>query len=102
LNEQRIAIRGSSTLLRMDQPDDFDSPGCPWPDPKHPSSFEFCENGAEAVAWEAMAERCSPEFFAAHSVTELEGWSDHDLETPWCLSMRTIPTASRRRRNRRR
>jgi hypothetical protein len=29
LNEQGIAIRGSSTLLRMDQPDGFDSPGVP-------------------------------------------------------------------------
>jgi hypothetical protein len=26
-------------------------PGCTWPDPKHTSSFEFCENGAKAVAW---------------------------------------------------
>jgi hypothetical protein len=84
----------------MNQPDGFDCPGCAWPDPKHTSPFEFCENGAKAVAWEATAERCSPKFFAAHTVTELEGWSDHDLETPWYLSTRTIPTASHRRRNR--
>ncbi|HEY6734326.1 MAG TPA: FdhF/YdeP family oxidoreductase, partial [Roseiarcus sp.] len=51
-----------------------------WPDPKHTSSFEFCENGAKAVAWEATAKRCGPEFFAAHSVSELEGWSDYELE----------------------
>jgi molybdopterin-dependent oxidoreductase alpha subunit len=80
LNEQGIEIRGSGTLLRMNQPDGFDCPGCAWPDPKHTSSFEFCENGAKAVAWEATVERCSAEFFAAHTVTELEGWSDHDLE----------------------
>jgi FixJ family two-component response regulator len=26
-------------------------------------SFEFCENGGKAVAWEATAKRCTPEFF---------------------------------------
>ena len=64
----------------MNQPQGFDCPGCAWPDPKHTSSFEFCENGAKAVAWEATAKRCTPEFFAEHTVTELAGWSDYDLE----------------------
>jgi hypothetical protein len=50
LTEQGIPISGSATLLRMNQPEDFDCPGCAWPDPKHTSSFEFCENGAKAVA----------------------------------------------------
>src|SRR5277367_1592342 len=47
LTEQGIAISGSATLLRMNQPEGFDCPGCAWPDPKHTSSFEFCENGAK-------------------------------------------------------
>jgi hypothetical protein len=64
LTEQEIAFRGSATLLRMNQPHGFDCPGCAWPDPKHTSSFEFCKNGAKAVAWEATAKRCTPEFFA--------------------------------------
>src|ERR1700746_1845389 len=80
LIEQRIAIRGSRTLLRINQPGGFDCPGCAWPDPKHTSSFEFCENGAKAVAWEGTAKRCPPDFFAAHSVSELEAWNDYDLE----------------------
>ena len=80
LNEQDTAIKGGATLLRMNQPQGFDCPGCAWPDPKHTSSFEFCENGAKAVAWEATGKRCTPEFFAAHSVTELEKWNDYDLE----------------------
>jgi hypothetical protein len=29
---------------------DSQGPGCAWPDPNHTSSFEFCENGAKAVA----------------------------------------------------
>jgi molybdopterin-dependent oxidoreductase alpha subunit len=64
----------------MNQPHGFDCPGCAWPDPKHTSSFEFCENGAKAVSWEATAKRTTPEFFAAHTVSELWNWSDFDLE----------------------
>jgi len=80
LVEQEIPIKGGKTLLRMNQPQGFDCPGCAWPDPKHTSSFEFCENGGKAVAWEATAKRCGPEFFASHTVKELENWSDYDLE----------------------
>jgi molybdopterin-dependent oxidoreductase alpha subunit len=80
LDEQRIVVKGSASLLRMNQPDGFDCPGCAWPDPKHTSSFEFCENGAKAVAWEATSKRCTPEFFATHPLAELETWSDYDLE----------------------
>ncbi|MDR7005149.1 FdhF/YdeP family oxidoreductase [Paraburkholderia strydomiana] len=77
---QGVAISGAKTLLRMNQPEGFDCPGCAWPDPKHTSSFEFCENGAKAVAWEATVNRCTPAFFAAHSVSELSAWDDYDLE----------------------
>jgi molybdopterin-dependent oxidoreductase alpha subunit len=80
LEKQNTAFKGSATLLRMNQPQGFDCPGCAWPDPKHTSSFEFCENGAKAVAWEATGKRCTPEFFAAHGVSELERWNDYDLE----------------------
>ena len=80
LIEQRIPIKGANTLRCMNQPEGFDCPGCAWPDPKHTSSFEFCEDGAKAVAWEATAKRCAPEFFADHTVTELSTWSDYDLE----------------------
>jgi molybdopterin-dependent oxidoreductase alpha subunit len=32
------------------------------------------------VTWEATKKRVTPEFFAAHTVTSLLGWSDHQLE----------------------
>ncbi|MQT14497.1 FdhF/YdeP family oxidoreductase [Segnochrobactrum spirostomi] len=67
-------------LLEMNQPSGFDCPGCAWPDPKHTSSFEFCENGAKAVTWEATWKRVTPDFFAAHTVSELWTWSDYRLE----------------------
>ncbi len=80
LAEQGGVLATSRTLLRANQPEGFDCPGCAWPDPKHTSSFEFCENGAKAVAWEATPKRVTREFFARHTVTELRGWPDHELE----------------------
>src|ERR1700726_1698190 len=77
---QMAVVNETHGLLTMNQPHGFDCPGCAWPDPKHPSSFEFCENGAKAVTWEATAKRTTPEFFAAHTVSELWNWPDFDLE----------------------
>ncbi len=73
-------LSGAKTMLKANQPDGFDCPGCAWGDPEHGSSFEFCENGVKAVAWEATQKRVTPDFFAAHSVTELRSWSDYELE----------------------
>lgn len=77
---QKIPVKGVMTLLAQNQPDGFDCPGCAWPDKEHTSTFEFCENGVKAVAAEATAKRVPPAFFARHTVTELMGWSDFDLE----------------------
>ena len=80
LREESAFLKGGRSLLSMNQPDGFDCPGCAWPDPKHTSSFEFCENGAKAVAWETTKKRVTREFFAAWTVGELERQSDHWLE----------------------
>ena len=80
LREESAILKGGKSLLSMNQPDGFDCPGCAWPDPKHTSSFEFCENGAKAVAWETTKERVTREFFATWTVSELERQSDHWLE----------------------
>jgi anaerobic selenocysteine-containing dehydrogenase len=77
---QGIAVSGAKTLLHMNQPKGFDCSGCAWSDLKHTSSSDFCENGAKAVAWDATANRYTPEFFAAHSVSELTAWDVYDLE----------------------
>jgi hypothetical protein len=57
-------VEAASCCCGNNQPDGFDCPGCAWPDPKHTSTFEFCENGAKAVTWEATKKRATPEFFA--------------------------------------
>jgi molybdopterin-dependent oxidoreductase alpha subunit len=80
LSDQMAVPEDVRSLLRMNQPTGFDCPGCAWPDPRHTSSFEFCENGAKAVSWEATSKRTTPEFFAAHTVSELWNWSDYALE----------------------
>ncbi|ESZ24057.1 FdhF/YdeP family oxidoreductase [Mesorhizobium sp. L2C084A000] len=80
LARQQIAVQGSRTLLRANQPEGFDCPGCAWPDPKHTSSFEFCENGAKAITWESTAKRTDASFFAEHTVSKLWTLKDHQLE----------------------
>ncbi|HUP55870.1 MAG TPA: FdhF/YdeP family oxidoreductase [Bdellovibrionota bacterium] len=72
--------KGTRSLLRMNQTDGFDCPGCAWPDPDDRRSMaEFCENGAKAVAEEATSRRTDSRFFAAHSIEELRAWSDYEL-----------------------
>lgn len=80
VKEQGIVALGSMTMLKANQPDGFDCPGCAWPDANHHSSFEFCENGVKAVAAEATARRITHEFFEAHSVSELTSRDDYWLE----------------------
>jgi molybdopterin-dependent oxidoreductase alpha subunit len=80
LREQSLGLKGSKPLLAMNQPDGFDCPGCAWPDPRHTSSFEFCENGAKAVAAELTRRRVTRELFVTHTVSELESRSDYWLE----------------------
>lgn len=80
LAHQQVVAQGAATLLKANKPEGFDCPGCAWPDPKHTSSFEFCENGAKAITWESTAKRVDPSFFAEHTVSELWGWNDHSLE----------------------
>ncbi|MFB6888876.1 FdhF/YdeP family oxidoreductase [Kitasatospora sp. NPDC056327] len=77
--EQMGARRTLSTLLKVNQPDGFDCPGCAWPEPGKTHTAEFCENGAKAVAEEATERRIHAEFFAAHPVAELAGRSGYWL-----------------------
>ena len=80
IRDQMDVVEAPLTLLHMNKPDGFDCPGCAWPDKEHTSTFQFCENGAKAVTWEATSKRVTPEFFADHTVTELLTWSDFHLE----------------------
>ena len=80
LLQKDAAVPGARSLLHMNQPDGFDCPGCAWPDRDHTSTFEFCENGAKAVAHESTRRRAGPELFAQYSVAQLSRYSDFWLE----------------------
>ena len=69
------------TLNMVNQKEGFDCPGCAWPDPEHRSSFEFCENGAKAVADEAMKPNVNRDFFAQNTIEELSKKSDYWLNS---------------------
>lgn len=74
-------LRGTEAMLKLNQWEGFDCPSCAWPDPDdHRSAFEFCENGAKAIASETTKKRVTPEFFEEHSVAELAEWSDYEMD----------------------
>ncbi|WP_372507375.1 FdhF/YdeP family oxidoreductase [Mycobacterium heckeshornense] len=65
-------LRTAVSLLRLNQRNGFDCPGCAWPEePGGRKIAEFCENGAKAVAEEATKRVVTPEFFARHSIADL-------------------------------
>ncbi|MBP0460516.1 FdhF/YdeP family oxidoreductase [Streptomyces montanisoli] len=68
---QMGAARTARTLLKVNQKNGFDCPGCAWPEGEHRHIAEFCENGAKAVAEEATLRRVTPAFFAAHPLSDL-------------------------------
>jgi molybdopterin-dependent oxidoreductase alpha subunit len=80
LSREGVLLSGPLVLGRQNKVDGFQCVSCAWPKPASPLPFEFCENGAKATAWEITSHRCTPAFFAQHSVSELLGWADYDLE----------------------
>ena len=77
--EQMGLNRTRKTVMAMNQKDGFDCPSCAWPDPHHRKAFEFCENGAKAVTWEATPVVIPGSFWAEHSVSELRNRSEYWL-----------------------
>ncbi|KHK98934.1 hypothetical protein LK09_08820 [Microbacterium mangrovi] len=77
--QQAGVVRSARALLRVNQKDGFDCPGCAWPETDHRHIAEFCENGAKAVAEETTLRKVGPEFFAEHSLSELEQHDDYWL-----------------------
>ena len=80
LTREGVPITGSAMLVKQNKPDGYMCTSCAWAKPAKPLAFEYCENGAKATAWEQTRRRATRDFFAAHTVTELLGWSDYALE----------------------
>ncbi len=69
-------LRGARSLGVLNHSHGVDCMSCAWPEHDDKRKlFEFCENGAKAVAWETDPRPCGPEFFARYSIVEL---SNHD------------------------
>lgn len=71
--------RSRRTLLGMNQKDGFDCMSCAWPDPPHRKPFEYCENGAKAVTWEATPVVIASDFWADNPVSSLREKSEYWL-----------------------
>ncbi|MDT8758741.1 FdhF/YdeP family oxidoreductase [Sphingomonas psychrotolerans] len=80
LPRERVTPDALVQLSRQNKPDGFMCVSCAWAKPADHHPAEFCEEGAKATAWELTTLRTTPEFFAQHSLTELRGWKDYDLE----------------------
>jgi molybdopterin-dependent oxidoreductase alpha subunit len=81
LLREREPLEGVRVTLKMNQEDGgFDCPGCAWPDDPDGLHLDICENGIKHATWEMTHKRVDRTFFSNHTVTELSGWSDFDLE----------------------
>ncbi|WP_322102664.1 FdhF/YdeP family oxidoreductase [Paraburkholderia sp. J41] len=78
--QEKVAFKDASILPHQNKPDGFQCVSCSWAKPAKPHAFEFCESGAKATAWDTTKKRADRDFFAAHTVSELLQWHDHDLE----------------------
>ena len=74
-------INTGKVFLSVNQKDGFDCQSCAWPTPdgeRH--QFEFCENGAKAMASEGGKRTIGADFFRAWSIDKLAGQSDEWLD----------------------
>lgn len=80
LLREQIPLTGPETLTHQNHPDGYQCVSCAWGKPAKPSLAEICENGVKATAWEITKKRAGEGFFEKHTLTELEGWLDYNLE----------------------
>ncbi len=80
LAREHVPLNGARVLTHQNKTDGFACVSCAWAKPAKPHPFEFCEEGAKATTWEITSRRCTPDFFARHSVSSLASWTDHELE----------------------
>ena len=80
LFRERASPAVLETLAHQNKAGGLMCTSCAWGKPAHPHVLEFCENGAKATIWDLTSDRCTPAFFAEHTVNELLSWSDYHLE----------------------
>jgi molybdopterin-dependent oxidoreductase alpha subunit len=80
LPREKVGAEALRELARQNKPEGFACVSCAWPKPADHHPAEFCEEGAKATAWELTSLRTTPDFFSRHTLTDLRGWSDYELE----------------------
>ena len=81
LLKQHELLDGTRVVFKMNHENGgYDCPGCAWPDDRKGLRMDICENGIKHATWEMTPKRVERAFFAAHTVTELMGWTDFALE----------------------
>ncbi len=80
LVREKTLVESGSLMLKQNKVHGFMCVSCAWAKPGKPHTFEYCENGAKATAWELTPKTIDDAFFARHSVSELLTWSDYRLE----------------------
>jgi anaerobic selenocysteine-containing dehydrogenase len=74
-------IDGTRAVFKMNHENGgYDCPGCAWPDDRKGLRMDICENGIKHATWEMTRKLVERDFFAAHTVKELMGWTDYALE----------------------
>ena len=87
LMDYKTFLRGGISVFKSNQPQGgFDCPGCAWPDHKSHKAIDVCENGIKVIASETMTHKADADFFARHTVTELQSWTGYELEHSGRLS----------------
>ncbi|SEI81313.1 formate dehydrogenase major subunit [Arthrobacter sp. yr096] len=78
---QAGVARTVRSMLRVNQHDGFDCPGCAWPESitGRRSPAEFCENGAKAIAEESTTRTVGAAFWAEHSLADLDNKTEYWL-----------------------
>lgn len=73
-------LTGIKAVKSMNKIGGFDCPGCAWPTaPEEALAVEICENGIKALAEEITTGHANGEFFANHSLKELQQMDDYHL-----------------------
>lgn len=78
--KEGVSAGAMATLMEQNKPGGFACVSCAWTKRANHKAVEFCENGAKATLWELTSRKATPDVFARHTVAELRGFSDHDLE----------------------
>jgi len=77
---QGIPIKLVGSFAKANKVHGFDCPGCAFPDKRHGTMVDSCEQGQKAIAWEMTRKAVGAEFFDGRTPEQLRALSDFDLE----------------------